>query len=127
VKKAQDAANRDATRMQFTPAPKGAGGAMGGFGTAVGIGGAGGKVVRWQDDNHVLLMRMSGRTPTYLLALSKKDGRTVFDGSVANEDDRRGLPAEIAEQFQMVCAQPELAQELGGVTKPGPAAMPGAK
>jgi hypothetical protein len=85
-------------------------------------GGGGGKVVRWQDDDHVLLMRMAGRSPSYLLALSKKDGRTVFDGPVASPEDRQGVPAEVAEQFQMICGQPELAQELGGPpTPPTPA------
>jgi hypothetical protein len=129
VKKAQDAANRDAVRLQLTPPAPGAkgaagGGGFGGGGVAFfggGFGGAGGKVARWQDDNHVLLMRMAGRSPTYLLALSKKDGRTLFDGPVANEDDRRSVPAEIAEQFQMICAQPDMAQELGAADKPADA------
>ena len=109
----------------------GGGGFGGGFGAVTvgggGVGGgAGGKVARWQDDDHVMLMRMSGRSPTYLLALSKKDGRTVFDGPVANEDDRRNVPAEIAEQFQMICAQPDVAQELGAGDKPAAGAPAGA-
>jgi hypothetical protein len=140
VKKAQDAANRDAVRLQLTPPAPGAkgaaaGGGFGGGGVAFfggGFGGAGGKVARWQDDNHVLLMRMAGRSPTYLLALSKKDGRTLFDGPVANEDDRRSVPAEIAEQFQMICAQPDMAQELGApdkatADKPAAEALPRTK
>jgi hypothetical protein len=61
---------------------------------------------------------MAGRSPSYLLALSKKDGHTVFDGPVASDEDRRSVPAEVAEQFQMLCGQPEMAQELGAPPKP---------
>lgn len=114
VKKAQDAAARDPARLpiQATPMLK----AM--------QGGGGGKVVRWQDDDHLLLLRMAGRTPSYLLALSKKDGHTIFDGPVASDADRQSVPPEVAEQFQMLVAQPEMAQELGAPAKPAPAAAP---
>ena len=106
VKKAEDAAGRDTAPLKLQMGVP--------FGKGFAAAGGGGRVVRWQDDDHVLLMRMAGRTPTYLLALSKKDGRTVFDGPVADEDDRRSVPAEIAEEFAMLCDQPEAAQELGG-------------
>jgi hypothetical protein len=115
MKKAQDAAGREPARMQFTPQPN----PFGKGGAAMGIGGGGGagRVVRWQDNDHILLMRMAGRSPTYLLALSKKDGRTVFEGPVAREEDRRSVPAEVAEEFQMILTQPEVADELGGPDK----------
>jgi len=68
----------------------------------------------------VLLLRMAGRQPSYLLALSKKDGHTIFDGPVASDADRQSVPPEVAEQFQMLCGQPEMAQELGAPAKPAP-------
>jgi hypothetical protein len=113
IKKAQDAATREPTRLPIQVLKGVAAGGVGG-----------GKVVRWQDDDHVLLLRMAGRSPTYLLALSKKDGHTVFDGPVASDADRQSVPPEVAEQFQLLCAQPEMAQELGAPAKPAPAATP---
>ena len=113
IKKAQDAATREPTRLPVQLLK----------GVAAG-GGGGGKVVRWQDDDHVLLLRMTGRSPSYLLALSKKDGHTVFDGPVASDVDRQSVPPEVAEQFQMLCAQPEMAQELGAPAKPVPGPTP---
>jgi hypothetical protein len=113
IKKAMDAATRDPMRLPIQGTP-----------TGKGIAGGGGRVLRWQDDAHVLVLRMAGRSPSYLLALSKKDGRTIFDGPVASEEDRRSVPAEVAEQFQMLTAQPELAQELGGPVKPAAAIAP---
>ncbi|HEY7115297.1 MAG TPA: PDZ domain-containing protein [Tepidisphaeraceae bacterium] len=109
MKKAMGAATAQPVRLRFAP------------GVNVTARAAGGKVVRWQDDDHILIMRMSGRNPTYLLALSKKDGHTVFDGPVAKEEDRKSVPAEVAEEFQMLCGQPDMAQELGGAPKPAAA------
>jgi hypothetical protein len=100
----------------------------GGFGQVM-IGGAGGgggggrfvegrgKVVRWQDDNHILVMRMIGTKPTYLLALSKKDGRTIYDGAVMTDEQRQSVPTEVAESFEMVTAHPEQAKEFGAEDK----------
>jgi len=107
IKKATEAAERQPRRMVFAP-----GGGMGAAMTLRG-GGGGGKVTRWQDDDHVFLIRMTGRQPGYLLALSKKDGRTVFDGPVATDDERKNLPGEISEKFGLILAQPDTAKEFG--------------
>jgi hypothetical protein len=86
-----------------------------GVGVMVGGGGGGrGKVTKWQDGDFVLILRTSGGKPVYLLALSKKDGRTVYDGPVMTDEQREGVPAEVSEQFKIVAARPELATELGG-------------
>jgi hypothetical protein len=92
--------------------------------TAVARGGVGarGKVLRWQDDELVLVLRAMGKQPTYLLALSKKDGRVIYDGPVESEDQRKSLPAEIAEQFQMIVKHPETAKEFGAPAAAAPAA-----
>lgn len=92
------------------------GGGLGGGGGVIGFGGGGGgrgKVMRWQDDNHVLVMRMMGTKPLYLLALSKKDGRTIYDGAVMTPEQRQGVPTEVAESFEMVVQHPETAKEFG--------------
>jgi hypothetical protein len=54
-----------------------------------------------------------GAQPIYLLALSKKDGRTLYDGPVMTDEQRKGVPAEVAEQFEMVAGRPDLAKEFG--------------
>jgi hypothetical protein len=95
----------------------GAGMVMGGGGGFVGGGGGRGKVMRWQDDNHILVMRMIGAKPTYLLALSKKDGRTIYDGAVMTDEQRQSVPTEVAESFEMVSAHPEQAKEFGSEDK----------
>lgn len=72
-----------------------------------------GKVMTWSDDQHILVLRTMGNQPTYLLALSKKDGRVVFDGPVMSEEQRKGVPAQVAEQFEMVVNQPQMLREFG--------------
>jgi hypothetical protein len=103
----------------------GAGGAAGGFGGGFGGGGvtvapvgapgtaARGKVLQWQDDNALLMMRMLGKTPTYLMALSKKDGHVIYDGPVQTDEQRKSLPPEVADQFEMLVNKPDLAKEFG--------------
>jgi hypothetical protein len=75
--------------------------------------GARGKVARWQDDDHVMILRVIGNRPIYLLALSKKDGRTLYDGPVMTDEQRKSIPAEVSEQFEMLLAHPESAKEFG--------------
>ena len=116
VKKAQDAAMTTPVPMQFDvvltePTPVKLGG--GGGGGIVTVGGRG-KVTKWQDGDYVLIMRATGGKPVYLLALSKKDGRTVYDGPVMTDEQREGVPAEVSEQFKLVAARPDLATEFGG-------------
>jgi hypothetical protein len=72
-----------------------------------------GKVLQWQDDNAILMLRTLGKTPTYLMALSKKDGHIIFDGPVQTDEQRKSLPPEIAEQFEMLVNKPDLAKEFG--------------
>jgi membrane-associated protease RseP (regulator of RpoE activity) len=72
-----------------------------------------GKVSTWQDDEQLLVLRFVGNAPTYLLALSKKDGRTIYDGPVMTQEQRSGLPAEVSEQFNMLAGKPEMAKEFG--------------
>jgi hypothetical protein len=98
-------------------APPGGGGgiimadnmAFGGGGVTAGRG----KVMRWQDNDHVLFLRTMGRQPLYLLALSAKDGRVVYDGPVQSDDQRKSVPAEVSEEFEMLVAHPETAKEFG--------------
>jgi len=71
------------------------------------------KVVQWQDGDHVLVVRMMANKPLYLLALSKKDGRTLYDGPVMTDEQRQSVPAEVSEQFEMLSAHPEAAKEFG--------------
>jgi RNA polymerase sigma factor (sigma-70 family) len=73
----------------------------------------GGTVVSWREDDHLLFMRIVGKRPTYLLALSRTDGRFVYDGPVVTDEQKASVPAEIAEQFVLLVARPELATEFG--------------
>jgi hypothetical protein len=72
-----------------------------------------GRVSTWQDDDNLFVLRFVGKSPTYLLALSRKDGRTLYDGPVMTREQQAALPAEIAEQFAMLKDKPDLAKELG--------------
>jgi len=76
-----------------------------------------GRVLTWSNADHLLVVRAMGPpakpTPTYLLALSRKTGQTVFDGPVMTEEQRRAIPAEIAEQFDTVLANPQMLNEFG--------------
>jgi hypothetical protein len=133
IRKAQEAGKAAPEGIHFLIAEDGAGAPGGGGGgggdviggkgggfVIVGKGGASrGKVVRWQDDEYILIMRTSSGKPLYLLALSKKDGRTIYDGPVQTDEQREGVPAEVAEQFKLVTSKPELATEFGGTTKGG--------
>jgi membrane-associated protease RseP (regulator of RpoE activity) len=85
-----------------------------GRGGGVAAGGGRGRVATWQDDDQLMILRMVGNTPIYLLALSKKDGRTLYDGPVMTEEQRRGLPAEVAEPFDLLKSKPDIAKEFGG-------------
>jgi len=58
-------------------------------------------------------MRVVGTKPIYLLALSKKDGRTLYDGPVMTEEQRQSIPAEVGEQFELLVAHPEQIKEFG--------------
>jgi hypothetical protein len=96
-----------------------AGNGVGGFGqqganwvVANPVGGRG-RVASWQDDENLFVLRFVGKSPTYLLALSRKDGRTLYDGPVMTREQQAALPAEISEQFAMLREKPELAKELG--------------
>jgi hypothetical protein len=97
-----------------------AAGGMGGGDPAAGMAtyglagmGGRGKVMLWQDDNHLLVMRMMGGKPLYLLALSKKDGRTLYDGPVMTDEQRQSVPTEVSESFEMITAHPDQAKEFG--------------
>jgi hypothetical protein len=99
LKKAQDAATAPPLHLLFRA-------------DEVSIGGRG-KVVRWQDDDHILILRTVAKKPVYLLALSKKDGRTLYDGPVVTDDQRKSVPNEVSESFELLVSKPELASEFG--------------
>jgi hypothetical protein len=77
------------------------------------FGGARGKVMTWQGDEQIFFLRMMGKTPTYLLALSKKDGRVLYDGPTMTDEQRKSLPAEVSEQFELIMSKPEMVKEFG--------------
>jgi hypothetical protein len=100
------------------PVQIGVGGGGGGGGFFAPMGAARGKVMQWQDADHMLVMRVMGTNkPVYLLALSKKDGRTLFDGPVATDEERKSVPVEVSEQLDMLIAKPDLAKEFGAQEK----------
>ena len=114
--------------MRIAPPAVGGGGNFvgggGGFGGGGNFGGGGvamatgrGKVMKWQDDDHVLIMRMQGKQPTYLLALSSKNGSVLYDGPVMTDEQRKSVPAEVGEKFEMVVANPDQAKEFGAQEK----------
>jgi hypothetical protein len=72
-----------------------------------------GKVSQWQDGDHIFMMRVMGNKPIYLLALSKKDGRTLYDGPVMTDEQRKSIPAEVSEQFELLLAHPDQIKEFG--------------
>jgi hypothetical protein len=76
-----------------------------------------GKVSQWQDGDHIFMMRVMGNKPIYLLALSKKDGRTLYDGPVMTDEQRKSIPAEVSEQFELLLAHPEQIKEFGAADK----------
>lgn len=80
---------------------------------AIGTTTARGKVSQWQDGDHIFMMRVMGNKPIYLLALSKKDGRTLYDGPVMTDEQRKSIPAEVSEQFELLLAHPEQIKEFG--------------
>jgi len=114
IKKAEEASN---AQPQFV--------VTGGVGGPVPVAGGRGKVVQWQDADHVMMMRLLANKPLYLLALSKKDGRTLYDGPVMTDEQRQSVPAEISEQFELLSAHPETAKEFGGPANTPKAAKPG--
>jgi hypothetical protein len=117
LKQAEEAAAKHPIRLVMDRGGAGAGGGGGGVMFAA-MGGARGKVMQWQDADHMLVMRVLGANkPVYLLALSKKDGRTLFDGPVASDEERKSVPVEISEQLDMLIAKPDLAKEFGAQEK----------
>ncbi|MEZ0267965.1 MAG: hypothetical protein ACAI43_24840, partial [Phycisphaerae bacterium] len=92
-------------------------GGGGGLTAVAGAPAARGRVLTWSNADHLMVIRAMGPpvkpTPTYLLALSRKTGQTLFDGPVMTDEQRRAIPAEIAEQFQTVVANPQMATEFG--------------
>jgi len=76
-----------------------------------------GRVLAWSNADLLFIVRAMGPanqpTPTYLLALSKKDGKTLFDGPVMTDEQKQSLPPEIAEPFKSLLAHPETAKEFG--------------
>ncbi len=113
LKQAEEAAAKHPTQMGGV-----GGGGGGGGGFFAPMVGARGKVMQWQDADHMLVMRVMGSNkPVYLLALSKKDGRTLFDGPVASDEERKSVPVEVSEQLDMLIAKPDLAREFGAQEK----------
>jgi hypothetical protein len=86
----------------------------GAFGLARARGGAGrARVLTSTDQDHLLVARMENGKAVHAFAFSQGDGKTLFDGPVATDEQRKAMPEDVAKQLDTLEKNQDAATEFG--------------
>lgn len=75
------------------------------------------RIVSSTDKDTLLLVRLEKNKPTWVFAFSTADGKTLFEGPVASDNQRKTLPAAIETQLQTVEKNLTAASEFGAISR----------
>lgn len=73
------------------------------------------RIVTSTDKDTLMLVRLEKNKPAWVFAFSTADGKTIFDGPVASDEQRKALPAPIETQLQTVEKNLTAAPEFGAI------------
>jgi hypothetical protein len=86
----------------------------GGVAMARARGGAGRqRVLTSTENDHLLVARFENGKAVHAFAFSQADGKTLFDGPVATDDQRKALPDDVAKQLDTLEKNQDAATEFG--------------
>jgi len=71
------------------------------------------RVLTSTDKDTLLLARFDKGKATYVLAFNTTDGKTIFDGSAATDEERKVIPEAVAKQLELLEKNQGAAQEFG--------------
>jgi hypothetical protein len=75
------------------------------------------RTVTSTDQDRLLVARIENGKAVHAFAFSQADGKTLFDGAVADDEQRKAMPAEILKQLETLEKNPDAAAEFGVVGK----------
>jgi hypothetical protein len=75
------------------------------------------RVLTSTEQDRLLIARIDNGKAVHAFAFSQADGKTLFDGPVATDDERKALPAELLKQLETLEKNPDAAAEFGVVGK----------
>jgi hypothetical protein len=76
------------------------------------------RILTSNDNDTLLVVRFEKDKPSYMLAFSTADGKTVFDGPVKTDEQRKALPEALAKQLQTLEQNQANAAEFGVLGRP---------
>jgi hypothetical protein len=71
------------------------------------------RVLTSTENDHLLVARMENGKAVHAFAFSQADGKTLFDGPVATDDQRKALPDDVARQLDTLEKNQDAATEFG--------------
>jgi hypothetical protein len=83
---------------------------------ALGAGGAGGgraRVLTSTDNDTLILARFENRKATHAMAFSTADGKILFDGQTASDEQRKAIPDAVAKQLEVLEKNQDAGAEFG--------------
>jgi hypothetical protein len=85
---------------------------------ALGGGGGGGgggraRVLTSTDNDTLILARFENRKATHALAFSTDDGKVLFDGPTASDEQRKAIPEAVAKQLEVLEKNQDAGAEFG--------------
>jgi hypothetical protein len=83
------------------------------------------RVLTSTDKDVLMLARFENGKPTFVFAFSTADGKTLFNGPMANDDQRKEMPEAVANQLNALEKNQQNAAEFGVVVGGGGGAAPG--
>jgi hypothetical protein len=109
------AANRTIAprRIAVAGGPGGGGGIVFADPTAAAARGA--RVVTSTDKDNLMIARIDGAKVSYILVFSQADGKTLYDGPVKTDEQRKALPEAVAKQLDVLEKNQRIAPEFGVV------------
>lgn len=75
------------------------------------------RTVTSTEQDRLLVARVENGKVVHAFAFSQTDGKTLFDGPVATDDERKAMPAELLKQLETLEKNPDAAAEFGVVGK----------
>jgi hypothetical protein len=71
------------------------------------------RVLTSTDNDRLLVARMENGKAVHAFAFSQADGKTLFDGPVATDDQRKAMPEDVAKQLDTLEKNQDAATEFG--------------
>jgi len=73
------------------------------------------RTVTSTEQDRLLLARIENGKAVHAFAFSQADGKTLFDGPVATDDERKAMPPDVLKQLETLEKNPDAAAEFGVV------------